>query len=67
MSEVILETEDLLLPVYQEHMILLQKKDLLTGSMEDLNTLLQAQAAAVFFPITNAAFTPKSIARKKAC
>ena len=65
--EVILETEDLLLPVYQEHMILLQKKDLLTGSMEDLNTFLQAQAVAVFFPITNASCAHKRIARKTAC
>ena len=58
--EVILETEDLLLPVFQEHMILLQKKDLLTGSMEDLNALLQAQAAGIFFPIANAVCPPEN-------
>ena len=39
----VLETEDLLLPVLQGAMILLQKKDLLAGSLEELRALLSAR------------------------
>lgn len=41
----VLETEDLLLPVCEDTMMVLQKKNLLTGTVPELRTFLQEQVA----------------------
>lgn len=45
--ELVLETEDLLLPVYDESIMILQKKDLLTGSLPELAGFLGKQTRYV--------------------
>ena len=39
----VLETEELLLPVFHDSVVILQKKDLLTGTMFELRELLSGQ------------------------
>lgn len=43
----ILETEDLLVPLFENSILLLQKKDLLSGSLEELRNLLSEQSVLV--------------------
>ena len=45
--EMVLETEDLLLPVFQEAVIILQKSDLLTGTISGLRALLEQKVPYV--------------------
>ena len=45
--EIVLETEDLLLPVFQEAVIILQKSDLLTGTIPGLRALLEQKVPYV--------------------
>lgn len=60
--ELVLETKDLLLPVYQNAVTILQKKDLQTGSIPELLEFLseQAQCAAVRVQAKNRADTARS-------
>lgn len=60
--ELVLETKDLLLPVYQNAVTILQKKDLQTGSIPELLEFLseQAQCAAVRVRAKNRADTARS-------
>lgn len=46
----VLETEDLLLPIYHDSVIILQKKDLLTGTIPQLQEFLSQQTQYVFAP-----------------
>ena len=45
--EIVLETEDLLLPVFQEAVIILQKSDLLAGTISGLRALLEQKVPYV--------------------
>ena len=46
----VLETEDLLLPIYHDCVIILQKKDLLAGTILQLREFLSQQTQYVFVP-----------------
>ena len=48
--EWVLETADLLLPMYHSAVTILQKKDLLTGNLSELRVLLKAQTQ--YFSLT---------------
>ena len=43
----VLETQDLLAPIFENSILLLQKKDLLAGPLEELFALLAEQTALV--------------------
>lgn len=46
----VLETEDLLLPIYHDCMFILQKKDLLAGTIPQLREFLSRQTRYIFVP-----------------